>query len=67
MPQILNLAVFKIILNEIMLKSLENVTGRNSDNELVEQRYGWSPSTPLQDGLEATYAWVYDQVKRSLD
>lgn len=43
------------------------VRGRNSDNELVEQRYGWSPSTPLQDGLEATYAWVYDQVKRSLD
>jgi len=24
---------------------------------------GWAPSTPLQDGMEKTYRWVYDQVK----
>lgn len=42
------------------------VRGRNSDNTLVEQLHGWSPSTSLADGLEVTYAWVHDQVKRSL-
>ncbi len=42
------------------------VRGRNSDNTLIEERYGWSPSTSLLDGLETTYAWVHDQLKRSL-
>ncbi|QIK75216.1 NAD-dependent epimerase/dehydratase family protein [Nocardioides piscis] len=42
------------------------VRGRNSDNTLIEERYGWAPSTTLLDGLETTYAWVHDQLKRSL-
>jgi nucleoside-diphosphate-sugar epimerase len=41
------------------------VRGRNSDNTLIREIYGWEPSIPLADGLEKTYAWVYDQVKRS--
>ncbi|MGN5378757.1 NAD-dependent epimerase/dehydratase family protein [Streptomyces lasalocidi] len=43
----------------------QGVRGRNSDNTLIREIYGWEPSTPLVDGLEKTYAWVYDQVKRS--
>ena len=42
------------------------VRGRNSDNTLFESRYGWAPSTCLSDGLEVTYGWVHDQLKRSL-
>ncbi|MEU8968481.1 NAD-dependent epimerase/dehydratase family protein [Streptomyces monashensis] len=43
----------------------QGVRGRNSDNTLIREIYGWEPSIPLADGLEKTYAWVYDQVKRS--
>jgi nucleoside-diphosphate-sugar epimerase len=38
------------------------VRGRNSDNTLINERLGWSPSISLEDGLADTYAWVYDQV-----
>ncbi|MFI8190796.1 NAD-dependent epimerase/dehydratase family protein [Streptomyces sp. NPDC085946] len=41
----------------------QGVRGRNSDNTLIRELYGWEPSIPLADGLERTYAWVYDQVK----
>ena len=27
------------------------------------QTYGWEPSISLRDGLEKTYAWIYDQLK----
>ena len=40
--------------------------GRNSDNTLTQELYDWTPSPQLADGLEITYAWVHDQVKRSL-
>ena len=39
--------------------------GRNSDNTQILETYGWEPSISLADGLAKTYAWVYDQVKRS--
>lgn len=41
----------------------QGVRGRNSDNTLINQVLGWEPHTRLVDGLEATYRWVYDQVK----
>lgn len=47
------------------LDAPKGVRGRNSDNTLVRQKLGWSPSTPLQQGLEKTYSWIYDQVKNS--
>ena len=48
------------------LDAPKGVRGRNSDNTLVKERLGWSPSTSLREGLGKTYAWVYDQVKTSL-
>jgi nucleoside-diphosphate-sugar epimerase len=30
------------------------------------ERLGWEPSTSLRYGLERTYAWVLEQVKRNL-
>lgn len=38
------------------------VRGRNSDNMLIKQVYGWEPSTPLKTGLERLYAWMWDQL-----
>jgi GDP-D-mannose 3', 5'-epimerase len=40
----------------------QGVRGRNSDNTLIRERYGWEPSVPLVEGLEATYRWVHDQL-----
>jgi nucleoside-diphosphate-sugar epimerase len=41
------------------------VRGRNSDNRLIQEKLGWSPSLPLRKGLEQTYEWVERQVKRN--
>ncbi len=38
------------------------VRGRNSDNTRIQRLLGWQPSIPLRDGLEKTYAWIYDQM-----
>jgi nucleoside-diphosphate-sugar epimerase len=44
------------------LKAPKGVNGRNSDNTRISKLLGWAPDTRLRDGLEKTYAWVYDQV-----
>jgi nucleoside-diphosphate-sugar epimerase len=44
------------------LSAPKGVNGRNSDNTRIQELLGWAPSTRLRDGLEKTYAWVYDQV-----
>ena len=41
------------------------VRGRNSDNRLIRSKLGWSPAQPLQAGLEKTFAWVSEQVRRA--
>lgn len=40
------------------------VRGRNSDNRLIQEKLGWAPSEPLQDGLSKTYSWIAEQVMR---
>jgi nucleoside-diphosphate-sugar epimerase len=44
------------------LSAPKGVNGRNSDNTRIKALLGWAPDTRLRDGLENTYAWVYDQV-----
>ncbi len=48
------------------LDAPQGVRGRNSDNTLIQQTYGWEPSISLREGLEKTYAWVLAQVERQL-
>lgn len=48
------------------LDAPQGVRGRNSDNTMIKEIYGWAPSISLQDGMARTYAWVYDQVKREI-
>ena len=40
----------------------QGVRGRNSDNTLIVRELGWEPSTSLDEGLEVTYRWIYDQL-----
>jgi nucleoside-diphosphate-sugar epimerase len=47
------------------LDAPQGVRGRNSDNTQILETYGWAPSITLAEGLAKTYAWVYDEVKRS--
>jgi len=42
------------------------VRGRTSDNKLIEQVLGWSPSYNLIAGLTETYTWINDQVRVSV-
>lgn len=37
------------------------VTGRNSDNTLVQSILHWEPRTPLREGMAKTYAWIAEQ------
>jgi GDP-D-mannose 3',5'-epimerase len=41
----------------------QGVRWRSSDNTLIRKQLGWEPSTPLADGIEATYRWVHDQMR----
>ncbi len=44
------------------LDAPQGVRGRNSDNTLIGKLLGWTPSVPLEEGLEKTYRWIYDQM-----
>lgn len=41
------------------------VRGRNSDNNLIQEKLGWKPEEPLLDGIRKTYLWVEQQVLNS--
>ena len=41
------------------------VRGRNSDNRLINKELKWQPSLPLKEGLEKTYHWIYQQIKKN--
>ena len=47
------------------LDAPKGVRGRNSDNTLILERLGWEPRIPLSEGMEKTYAWIYDQLTAS--
>jgi GDP-D-mannose 3',5'-epimerase len=44
------------------LDAPKGVNGRNSDNTLINEVFGWEPDTKLRDGMEKTYKWIYDQM-----
>ena len=39
------------------------VRGRNSNNELIEEKLNWRPSQHLKHGLEITYQWINEQAR----
>ena len=40
----------------------QGVRGRNSDNTMIQRLLRWHPGTSLEDGMEKTYRWIYDQM-----
>ena len=58
--------IIKISGKNLKVKNIHSdkvgVTGRNSDNTLIKEVLGWSPTQPLEDGLVRTYAWINQQV-----
>jgi nucleoside-diphosphate-sugar epimerase len=47
------------------LKAPKGVNGRNSDNTLIKKSLGWAPEIRLRDGLEKTYRWILEEIKRT--
>ena len=45
------------------LSAPKGVNGRNSDNQKIREVFGWEPSTSLRQGMEKTYAWIYNEMK----
>jgi nucleoside-diphosphate-sugar epimerase len=43
------------------LDAPKGVNGRNSDNTLIKRELGWEPSIKLREGMEKTYAWIWDE------
>mgnify|MGYP000150337566 CR=1 FL=1 len=54
---------------EVTIKHIpgpQGVRGRNSDNRLIYKKLGWKPSMPLKRGLEMTYEWIEEQVRKAI-
>jgi nucleoside-diphosphate-sugar epimerase len=44
------------------LSAPKGVNGRNSDNTLIREVYGWEPSTRLRDGMAKTFEWIRSEM-----
>jgi nucleoside-diphosphate-sugar epimerase len=44
----------------------QGVRGRNSDNTRLRRVLEWEPRISLEEGLQRTYLWIEEQVKRRL-
>lgn len=42
------------------LDAPQGVRGRNSENTMIRETYGWEPKTSLIEGLSSTYPFVYE-------
>ncbi len=40
------------------------VRGRNSDNSLFKELYGWEPEVSMEEGLKKTYEWIKIQMSQ---
>jgi nucleoside-diphosphate-sugar epimerase len=63
----LALLVARIAGKDITIKNIPGpmgVMGRNSHNKLIKETIGWAPGDNLEYGLEQTYAWISEQLKK---
>ena len=44
----------------------EGVRGRCSDNKLFKEKIDWVPTQPLRQGIEKTYQWINEQIKKKV-
>jgi nucleoside-diphosphate-sugar epimerase len=57
------MAAAGVRLDKVHTPGPQGVRGRNSDNALIRSTLGWAPSTPLAEGIAATYPWIRAQVE----
>jgi nucleoside-diphosphate-sugar epimerase len=48
------------------LSAPQGVNGRNSDNAMIREAFGWEPNISLRAGLEKTYDWIANEVNKTL-
>lgn len=48
-----------------LLDKPQGVRGRNADLTLVKKVLNWEPKVSLEEGLEKTYKWIEEQVKKA--
>ena len=61
----LALLIARIAGKRLSLKHIPGPTGvrgRNSDNRLIHERLGWTPTASLEAGLVPTYRWIAAQL-----
>ncbi|MCW2539873.1 MAG: GDP-mannose 3,5-epimerase [Frankiales bacterium] len=46
------------------LAAPKGVRGRNSSIDRIRQLLGWAPSVRLEHGMQKTYAWIHDEIRR---
>lgn len=59
--------IMEVAGKKLRIKHVEGplgVRGRNSDNNLYEEKLGWKVSEPLIEGIKKTYPWIKAQVER---
>jgi nucleoside-diphosphate-sugar epimerase len=54
----------KKLRKEYDLSKPQGVRGRNSDNTKITAVLGWKPKVSLEKGLEITYKWIEEQIKK---
>ena len=47
------------------LDAPKGVRGRNSDNTLIRKALSWAPEIRLEEGMEKTYSWIFDQMSET--
>ncbi|MEE9368098.1 MAG: NAD-dependent epimerase/dehydratase family protein [Pontiella sp.] len=52
----------KITINHI--PGPTGVRGRNSENSLIKEKLNWAPEKLLLEGMEQTFSWILDQMKK---
>jgi GDP-D-mannose 3', 5'-epimerase len=56
----------RIAINHVpMPKNHMGVKHRNSNNDLIREKLGWSPKYTLREGLEKTYHWIEQEIKKN--
>ena len=58
---IIDISEKEVVIDNIDVPQL-GVRGRNSDNTLIKEKLGWSPTQPLRIGIEKTYKWIKYQL-----
>jgi nucleoside-diphosphate-sugar epimerase len=53
-------------IDKVHVSGPQGTRGRNSDNTLVHKVLGWEPKVPIREGIEKTYLWIENQVKKEL-